>query len=88
MLGAALGIEILPQEARPIGRKVDYYGGEEKKATEKAKASLKDKKKAAKTAAGKAADLAAGLDEKLTSLEADAATSREMRRTRAIGREL
>ena len=36
----------------------------------------------------KAADLAAGLDEKLTSLEADAATFREMRRTRAIGREL
>jgi hypothetical protein len=87
LLGAALGVELLPEEVRVpppgsggIGRQVDYFAGEEKKASERAKASLKSKRKGAKDAAVKSGGAAAALEAKLAAIDADAEASRAERR--------
>ena len=82
LLGAAAGLEMLPQEVRNLGKKVEYYADAEKKAAEKAKGTLKDRKRAAGAAAKKDAEAAATLEATLAGLEANAAAKRAARRAK------
>eukprot|EP00966_Prymnesium_polylepis_P329230 7384969-Prymnesium_polylepis.1 len=87
LLGAALGIELLPQEVRVpppgsggIGRQVEYYAGEEKRVIESKKQTLKSKKKSARDKAAKDEAAAAVLETTLATLDSDAAAERARRR--------
>lgn len=77
-----MGIELLTEEARTFGAKVEFQAGQEKKASEKAKEAVKSRKKSAREAAKKSEDAAAVLDATLADIDVDAQAERTRRRTK------
>eukprot|EP00966_Prymnesium_polylepis_P272060 6285880-Prymnesium_polylepis.2 len=80
LLGAVLGVELLQQEARSFGSKVEFQATQEKNASEAAKETEKSKKKAARAAAKKSAEAAAALDATLAGIDAEGQVKRAARR--------
>jgi hypothetical protein len=80
LLGAVVGIELLPQEARGFGSKVEFQAAQEKKAFDKAKEAVKAKKRSARDAAKKSTDAAAALDATLEAIDSAAQEERAARR--------
>ena len=80
LLGAIVGVELLQQETRAFGSKVEFQALQEKKAIEKAKEAMKGKKKSARAVASKSAAAAAVLDATLEDIDAAAQRERAARR--------
>ena len=77
LAGSLVVGELLPEEARRVGKRVDYYAAQEKKTAEKAKESARQKKKALRKKKGADQDLE--LEEKCRQLDEAAATAQSMR---------
>ena len=77
-------VELVPKEARDIGKRLDKWASTEKKAHENAKEKAKDKRKNARTAARNDEAKAASLDKTLAAIEADLEKKRADRLAKTI----
>ena len=84
LIGSLLVGELLPEEARPIGKRLDFHATKEKKAQEKEKESARQKKKGLKRRKLSAEELSTALD----AVDADTAAERAVRLARSLAEEL